>query len=320
VLALAGQDAYFKFQRRALTHYGTLTEWAYQYEGWARDAGVPDIDVFRKSMIDKAWAARVKAGEDLGKRLGVASVPVFFVNGARIEGSPDRLRSTIDEQVRKARAKVAAGTPRSRVYLTMTRENAADLSDDGEANHVPIGTSPVLGPNNALVTVVEFGDLDHLPTTRAEPAVARVRNANAGKLRLVWKHFPRSVSYAEQAAAFAIEVRARNGDAGFWRVHDQLLHPDFDDLDSLAGLQGISPLAPFVLKHRAVIDADQALGRKLAVREDPCFFVNGKRVASAEKLGAVVEREIKEAEKLVALGIPATQVYETIMRTARGAP
>jgi protein-disulfide isomerase len=53
------------------------------------------------------------------------------------------------------------------------------------------------------------------------------------------------------------------------------------------------------------------------------MFINGRRLVGAqpvEKFNAVIDEELKKAQALVDKGTPASQVYETIMKDAKGPP
>ncbi len=89
----------------------------------------------------------------------------------------EELKAVVDEQLKAAQAKMAAGTPRERVYAELARENRAKApkpEEDAEPPEdtktvfkIPVGKSPVRGSPKTLVTIIEFGDF---PVPVLQPA------------------------------------------------------------------------------------------------------------------------------------------------------
>jgi protein-disulfide isomerase len=81
------------------------------------------------------------------------------------------------------------------------------------------------GPDDAPVTVVEYGNFECPYRGQAEPVVRELL-ADYGDLRYVWRHLPLTdVHPHAQLAAEATEAAARQGK--FWELDDQLLlHQD----------------------------------------------------------------------------------------------
>ena len=83
----------------------------------------------------------------------------------------------------------------------------------------------IRGPQEAPVTVVEYGDFECPYCGRAEPSV-RALLADFGDVRYVWRHLPLTdVHPHAQLAAEASEAAAAQD--SFWEMHDLLLdHQD----------------------------------------------------------------------------------------------
>jgi protein-disulfide isomerase len=76
-------------------------------------------------------------------------------------------------------------------------------------------------------------------------------------------------------------------------------------------------------KHRAAMEADQALADDLKAEGTPHFFVNGRRLEGAqpfERFKAVIDDELKKAEGLRAKGVAEAKIYDEIMKGAKGPP
>ena len=95
-------------------------------------------------------------------------------------------------------------------------QTIADLAVpvDQERDHVR-------GPDQAPVTLVEYGDFECPYCGRAEPAVRELL-ADYGDLRYVWRHLPLTDVHPHALlAAEAAEAADRQGK--FWEMRDQLL-------------------------------------------------------------------------------------------------
>jgi protein-disulfide isomerase len=349
VFALAGSDAFWKFHDSAFKNQGSLSEDS--YEKWAKDAGVKDMVAYKAGIDSHKWADKVDKDLNDGKAAGVQGTPSFFVNGIFINGAQpfDNFKKTIDQELQKAQAKIASGTPKSRVYIEMTKENKknapAAKPDDDEAKEdtssvfkVPIGASPILGAPNALVTLVEFSDFQCPFCSRVEPTLKALRDKYGDKIRLVWKNEPLPFHpAAEPAAEAAMEVRAEKGDKGFWDAHDKFYAgqkdlmngqaPNVDAIVKMASETGAS--ADKIKKaindhtHKKEIDADQDLSEDFQASGTPHFFVNGRRLVGAqpqEKFEKIIDEEIKKAQDLIAAGTKPTDVYAALTKDGKGPP
>ena len=84
---------------------------------------------------------------------------------------------------------------------------------------VPISeTDHALGPADAPATLIEYGDYECPDCFNAEPVVSELRSRLGDKLRVVFRHFPRSSIHPRASvAAAAAEAAARQGQ--FWKMH-----------------------------------------------------------------------------------------------------
>jgi Na+/H+ antiporter NhaA len=141
----------------------------------------------------------------------------------------------------------------------------------------------VRGPDQAPVTLVEYGDFECPYCGRAEPVVRELL-AGYGNLRYVWRHLPLTdVHPHAQLAAEAAEAAASQGK--FWEMHDQLLdHQDAltaKDLIRYAAQLGLdteqftSDLRDHTGQAKIAADVDSA--DLSGVSGTPTFFINGKR-------------------------------------------
>ncbi|HUB75425.1 MAG TPA: Na+/H+ antiporter NhaA [Solirubrobacteraceae bacterium] len=141
----------------------------------------------------------------------------------------------------------------------------------------------IRGPEEAVVTLVEYGDLECPYCGQAE-TVLRELLADHGDLRYVWRHLPLTdVHPHAQLAAEATEAAATQG--AFWEMHDLLFeHQDAlrpVDLRRYAAQLALDT-ASFegeLLRHvhagRVAEDVDSA--DLSGVSGTPTFFINGRR-------------------------------------------
>ena len=141
----------------------------------------------------------------------------------------------------------------------------------------------VRGPQDALVTLVEYGDFECPYCGQAEPIVRELL-AERGDVRFAWRHLPLSdVHPHAQLAAEAAEAAADQG--AFWEMHDLLLgHQDrlrTPDLIAYAEDLGLD-VGRFEdhLRRRAGaarIAEDVKSADLSTVSGTPTLFINGRR-------------------------------------------
>jgi Na+/H+ antiporter NhaA len=160
---------------------------------------------------------------------------------------------------------------------TVERPTRLDPAVDPEVDHVR-------GPDDAPLTLVEYGDMECPFCGRATGVVSELRARFGDDLRYVFRHLPLvEVHPHAQLAAEAVEAAGAQGK--FWEMHDKLFaHQDLLE-------------APDLLDHASALGLDlERFARELGdgtygqhVRDDvagaeasgvegtPTFFVNGVR-------------------------------------------
>jgi protein-disulfide isomerase len=157
--------------------------------------------------------------------------------------------------------------------------------DPSKAYELPVGDSPIRGPENAPVTIVEFSDYQCPFCARSEPLIKDVMKEYPGKVRFVYKNLP-LVSIHSNAMGAAQAAVAAGKQGKYWEMHDLLfanqraLQPD--KLKEYAQQLGLD-IAKFEAdmnssEVKSAIQNDMNLSRKVGVRGTPTIFVNGKLV------------------------------------------
>jgi Na+/H+ antiporter NhaA len=179
------------------------------------------------------------------------------------------------------------------------RRVRALLGTSGARTDLVLAVDPardhIRGPDDAPVTLVEYGDFECPYCGQAEPVVRELL-ADFGDLRYVWRHLPLvDVHPRAKLAAVASEAAAVQG--SFWPMHDLLLAHQNElqpqDLVRYAGDLGLDrdrfhrDLQAHVGADRITEDID---GADLSgVSGTPTFFVNGRRHQGAYDLTTLTE-------------------------------
>jgi protein-disulfide isomerase len=143
----------------------------------------------------------------------------------------------------------------------------------------------VLGPGDAPVTVLEYGDYECPFCRGAARDLHRMLDLYPGSIRFVFRNFPipQLHPHAEQAAE-AAEAAAAQG--RFWEMYELLLRPSSSlDQDSLLGYArdlGLD-LDRFGKEvtgaaYAAKIEQDVREGVRNGVNATPKFYVDGRRI------------------------------------------
>jgi len=195
---------------------------------------------------------------------------------------------------------------------------------------VPLrGDEPQMGPDDALMTIVEFGDFDCPFCKEKAPTLTQLREKYGNDLRVIWLNYPiPSHSNARPAASAALEALMQQGDAGFWKMHDKLFENQGNlnrqTLERLAKELGLD-----MKKFREALDNDKyaerldreyALGQKLNIPGTPSYFMNGRFMAGfpLQTWSFAIDQRMGAVRRAVENGVPRSEIYERI--TAQGRP
>jgi protein-disulfide isomerase len=166
---------------------------------------------------------------------------------------------------------------------------------------LPVGTRDhALGPADAPVTLVEYGDYECPHCGRAHGVVQSVRQKTGNRLRFIYRNFP--LSKAHPHAMHAAEAAEAAGAQGrFWEMHDKLFEnqQNLEDADLLryaqeAGLD-VGRFTQDMESHAFAdrVQEDFRSGMRSGVNGTPTFFVNDVRYnggSRVEPLLSAIER------------------------------
>lgn len=174
--------------------------------------------------------------------------------------------------------------------------------------------SPVLGPPDAPVTMVEFLDPECEACAAFSPIVKKILKDHDGKIRLVVRYMPLHPN--SRPAATLIEAAGEQGK--YWQMQELLFQkqpewgtkhgpptaappPDVNALFEKYAMElglDLARVNSAVKENRfqAKLDRDLKDGQTLGVRQTPTFFVNGRKLArfSEADLRALIDEELKK--------------------------
>ena len=154
---------------------------------------------------------------------------------------------------------------------------------DTAPKDIPLAGSPAKGPDNAVLTVVEFSDLECPYCAQVAPMLDSLSRTYPGDVRIVFKHFP--LSFHPKARAAAAAAIAAGNQGKFFEFRFKVA-PHFRSLGDSLYLATAKELGLDVERFKkemaltpeveAILDRDMELGRKVGVEGTPTLFVNGK--------------------------------------------
>jgi protein-disulfide isomerase len=155
---------------------------------------------------------------------------------------------------------------------------------------IPVNGSPILGPANAKITIIEFSDFQCPYCILAVPQIQAVLKAYPTQARLIFKQFPLEIhSRAFMAASSAL---AANKQGKFWAMHDAMFehHNELSRETFIKLAQGMGLDVARFEKDMDSDDIKQAIqkdvddGDRAGVQGTPTIFINGQRYNGAINL------------------------------------
>lgn len=172
-----------------------------------------------------------------------------------------------------------------------------NAEDESPQLTIPVGPKDhVQGPENASVTLLEYGDYECPYCGAAYPIVKQVQKRLGNRLRFAFRNFPLGNMHPHATlAAEAAEVVGAHGK--FWEMHDTLYEHQNAlteaDLVGYAGELGVDrPTFTTELRRPVYTDRvreDFASGVRSGVNGTPTFYINGLRHNGSYELEELLE-------------------------------
>jgi protein-disulfide isomerase len=337
-LAAAAQGKFRPMHSKLFAMHGQVTR--AEAELVARELGL-DMIRFRADLDAGAYRGEIRVDEADAEKLGITGTPTFFINGRPVNGN-QALKvfvDVVDEEL--ARAQQARAQKPADLYAALVaggREKADSPEVDPEPGEL-LPNQPYrvglglpghqLGPDDALVTIVEWSDFQCPFCQRQFLSLQHVRKKYGDSVRIIYRHFPlTSIHRNAQLAAEAAVAAAEQGK--FWAFHDavwahfgNLSRADLDEFAKTAGLD--MPKFKAALDERRYHDAvvaETAAAEALGVASTPTMFINGLPVIGSRSdadIDRIIDAHLRSAKDAIAHGLPKTDIYALVMSMAQGA-
>ncbi|WP_432545307.1 DsbA family protein [Kineococcus sp. SYSU DK004] len=162
----------------------------------------------------------------------------------------------------------------------MTASGPGDAPATGASAPVAVDLDRhVLGDPGAATTIVEYGDFECPYCAAAAPVLREVVEGSAGRVRLVFRHFP---LFTKHPFALTAALAAEAAGEAFWPLHDllfahqdRLTDPDLAAHAQRAGVTG-EVVGAAAQAHRPAVEADYRAGAADGARGTPTLFVDGR--------------------------------------------
>jgi protein-disulfide isomerase len=207
----------------------------------------------------------------------------------------------------------------------ITKPDAAEVElAQGQRLKVDLrGDEPQKGPDDALVTIVEFADFECPYCAKGSDALMAVIKDYDEDVRLIFKHYPLPFHNRAVPAARAAWVAHQEGK--FWELHHWLYEGrgDLTDLGGQVTSLGLDPkaFAKATLSPQSAqaVDSDMLSGGKAGVSGTPAYIVNGRTYAGArseDQWEQIIEAELAAAQEVLDSGVERSGVYAKLMEGA----
>src|SRR3989344_1388276 len=159
---------------------------------------------------------------------------------------------------------------------------------------------PSIGPEDAKVTVIEFGCYMCPYTKKAEPIVKELLKEYEGKIRFVFRDFP--LPQHSETNLHAIAANCANEQGKFWEYHDELFNYQEEcrnSTDHKAMVIGFAnDLSLDINKFESCLASDKYLsevendieaGKMAKIKGTPTFFINNRTIIGPKPIKAFKE-------------------------------
>lgn len=270
-------------------------------QDWKTAESLPGVDLSKLSASQKATALKLlREGQcSCGCNMKLAECRVVDPSCSYSNGLAAALVEAIQQGKSESDAIAAANASK------WAHVQAPKLLDDPVT--IPVTGAPVLGPQTAPITIVEFSDFQCPYCAAAVPQINALLKAYPTQVKLIFKQFPLEMhSQADLAAAAAVAAQKQGK---FWTLHDAMF-ANRDDL-SRQNLLVLAKHAGLDMNRfetdinstevRETVVRDVQDGNRAGVEGTPTIFINGQRYngpITLDMLKPIMEAELKHAAQV----------------------
>jgi protein-disulfide isomerase len=246
-------------------------------QDWQSAESLPGIDLSGLSGAQKASVLKILREQDCTCNCGMkmAECRVKDPSCSYSHGMAAAIIQAVKEGKSEADAVKAASASK---WAHVQQPNILDAPVS-----IPTAGSPVMGPQDAPVTLVEFSDFQCPYCAAAVPEIEALLKAYPKQVKLIFKQYP--LESHSQAALAATAALAAQKQGKFWQMHDAM----FANRDNLSR-SNILALAKQIGLDTKRFEADMAStevretvirdmqdGDAAGVQGTPTLFINGQR-------------------------------------------
>jgi protein-disulfide isomerase len=265
-------------------------------QDWKTATSLPAVDLDGLTAAQRATALKLLRNRDCtcGCKMKLAECRVEDPGCAFSRGISSVVVTAIKEG--KSETATLAAVEASR----FAHPPEPKLLDDPVS--IPTAGSPVIGPPNARITLVEFSDFQCPFCVKAIHQLEAVMKAYPSQVRLIFKQFP--LDSHPQASISAAAALAAHQQGKFWPMHDALF-ANRDKLSRKTILDLATGLGLDMKRFTADLDSpeikktiarDIGDGDHAGVEATPTIFIDGQRYNGSlalEAIKPVLEAELK---------------------------
>ena len=255
-----------------------------------------DLETARTGETAAAVEARIRQA---AQPVEDQDVQTFYVrNQARIPYPLNQVAG----QIRAFLQQQAVQRAQDEFYTDLERRFAVDYRLGPLRFAVVTNGFASQGPQDAVVTIVEFSDFECPYCASLLPTLEQAKRQYAGALRVVYRHFPLTSihPHAQKAAEASL---CAGEQASFWEMHDLLFAEQHTltvaDLKEKASRLGLNRTAFDRCldsdRHYETVRDDIRAGAAAGVSGTPAIFVNGRALTGAvpfASLAAIIDDEL----------------------------
>jgi len=251
--------------------------------GYAKELGL-DMGKFETDFNGTVCAAAVDGDMKLASDVGARGTPNLYINGRQVRGAVpfDHIEPVLKEEIKKAEALIAKGTPKAKVYEEIIKAGKVfkPLADETQ---VWEAKAPFKGNADGEIVVTMYSDFQCPYCSRIKKPIYDLMDEYPNNIKVEFRHFP--LSFHKDAHLAAQASQAADDQGKFWEYHDKLFANQKalkrEDLEKYATEIGLD-----MDKFKKVLDdgtykdlVDQHFreGQKTGVRGTPSIFINGRK-------------------------------------------
>ena len=251
--------------------------------GYAKEMGL-DMGKFETDMNGTVCAAEVDGDMKLASDVGARGTPNLYINGRQVRGAVpfEHIEPVLKEEIKKAEALVAAGTPLANVYAEVIKKGKVfkPLEDEVRIWEAP---APFKGAKDAEIIVTMYSDFQCPYCSRVKKPIYDLLKEYPDNMKVEFRHFP--LSFHKDAHLAAQASMAADAQGKFWEMHDKIFENQKalkrEDLEKYAEDLGLD-MGKFKKAldeetYKDIVDQQFKEGQKTGVRGTPSIYINGRK-------------------------------------------